>query len=130
RSFAVYFGSVLLNHFRVIADQPLPAYREAAKALAFRDAGLFQQWQRAAAGSYEYEPGGNRPLDTGSGVPYRNVPAPVLALRNVAYLVGGVDGYAVLFPQVIAKAAGKRAKVHVRTGLHAGSGYLLGRVAA
>ncbi|MNV80804.1 hypothetical protein D3C71_1744290 [compost metagenome] len=37
RCLAVDLGLVLLDHFRVVATQPLAADREAAKALAFFD---------------------------------------------------------------------------------------------
>lgn len=54
---AVDLGTVVLDHFRVVATQPLAADREAAKALAFFDARQLQQRQRCATGTEEHELG-------------------------------------------------------------------------
>ena len=50
---AVDLGLVLTDHVRVVAAQPLTADREAAEALAFRNAGHLQQRQGRAAGAEE-----------------------------------------------------------------------------
>jgi hypothetical protein len=52
---AVDLGLVLLDHFRVVATQPLAADREAAEAFAFRDARSLQQRQGRAASAEEDE---------------------------------------------------------------------------
>ena len=54
---AVDLGLVLLDHFRVVAAQPLAADRETAEALALFDARSLQQRQGRAAGAEEDELG-------------------------------------------------------------------------
>ena len=47
----VNFGLMLLDDFRVVADQPFPADGETAQAFAFRDSGFLENPKTAAARS-------------------------------------------------------------------------------
>src|SRR5690606_33302097 len=46
--FSVYFCMMLLNDFRVVADQEQSAYRESADMLGFWNACFLKQWQASA----------------------------------------------------------------------------------
>src|SRR5471030_1025411 len=55
RCLTVNLGLMAFDDLRIIANQPLPAYRETAKALTFRYARFLQQGQSTAARAYKYK---------------------------------------------------------------------------
>ncbi|MCY1289312.1 hypothetical protein D9M70_384000 [compost metagenome] len=126
---AVDLGLVLLDHFGVVAAQPLAADREAAEALAFLDAGKLQQRQRAAASAEEDEACGHFAIGAGLGVLDADIPAAVGAVE-AGDLLEVADAGALQAFEVLQQLVGDRAEVDVGAVHGAGRGDLLGRVAA
>ncbi|KAF1057033.1 MAG: hypothetical protein GAK34_00032 [Delftia tsuruhatensis] len=126
---AVDLGLMLGDHFGVVAAQPLAADREAAEALAFRNAGHLQQRQRAAAGTEEDEARADLAHLAILGVLHLGQPGVAGALQADDFLE--VAHFAVgLALQVRQQLDGQCAEVDVGTVLDAGCGDLLvGRAA-
>ncbi|MCY1406171.1 hypothetical protein D9M71_214300 [compost metagenome] len=126
---AVDLGLVLLDHFGVVAAQPLAADREAAEALAFLDAGKLQQRQRAAASAEEDEACGHFAIGAGLGVLDADIPAAVGAVE-AGDLLEVADAGALQAFEVLQQLVGDRAEVDVGAVHGAGRGDLLGRIAS
>ena len=126
---AVDLGLVLLDHFRVVATQPLAADREAAEALAFRNAGHLQQRQRTATGAEEDEARVDLALLAALGVLHLRGPA-LGAARQVGDLLAVADGDAALGGQELQQLVGQGAEVDVGTVGGAGCGDAFAGIAA
>src|SRR5690606_12619809 len=119
---AVYLGVVLLDDFRLLAYQPLPADREAAVSLALVDPGLLQQRQRAAACAEEHEPGLEYLVFTALLIANGYPPAAALALAQALDRMAQVQLEVVQAGEVSDHVAGQGAEVDVRTILYPGGG--------
>ncbi|MNJ42456.1 hypothetical protein D3C77_374270 [compost metagenome] len=124
---AVDLGLVLLDHFRVVATQPLAADREAAKAFALFDARLLQQRQGRATGAEEDEAGVD--FTAAAAVDVLDADGPATAVTAQAG-----DPLAVLdlgirrAGQVLEQLVGQGAEVDVGAFHDAGGGdFLVGR---
>ena len=118
-SLAVNLGLMQLDHFRVIATQPLAADREAAIAFAFFDARGLQQRQGRATGAQEYELGINVASIAAVGVLDAYCPAVTVTLE-------AGDFFAVLdlgvrcTGQMLEQLLGQGAEVDIGAMFHAG----------
>jgi hypothetical protein len=74
-------------HRRVGTNQPLPAYRETAKALALGYARFLQQGQSTATGTHKYKFGVQLALVAAYAVAYFYLPGVILIAFNIVNIV-------------------------------------------
>ncbi|MNE21976.1 hypothetical protein D3C80_1151610 [compost metagenome] len=116
---------MLLDHFRVVAAQPLAADREAAEALAFFDAGLLQQGQGRTAGTEEDEAGEQIATAATELVVDDQTPTTVGLAAHVGDLLVVGDLGVVGLLQMLQELLGQRAEVDVGTAHGASRGQRL-----
>jgi hypothetical protein len=118
---AVDLGLVFLDDGRVVADQPLSADGKTAESLGFRNAGLLQKVETAAARADEDKLGVTVAGCARGEILGRDIPA-AGRLGEVDDPVTAGDAAPRLLGEPVEQLAGDDAEIHIRAARHPGRG--------